>query len=139
MGRPINYNSYVAKYRAEASKHEMYSPMYSKTQFEGMYKAMQNSLKERGMNTTNIAYRIVQKQSYEVSYNQARALAHAREALGMPKLKLSEIRALGRDRALDWGQVKAKYKEYKGMIDAGEGMGFLTAQAMINNFIFGSK
>ena len=139
MGRPINYDSYVAKYRAEAAKHEMYSPMYTKAQFLGAYKGMQNSLKERGMNTTNIASRLVQKQSYEVSYNQARALAHAREALGMPKLKISQIRALGRDRALDWGQVKAKYREFKGMIDAGEGMGFLTAQAMINNFIFGSK
>lgn len=139
MGRPISYNTYVAKYRAESAKHEMYSPMMSEGQYTRMYKAMQLSLKEKSMNTTNIASRIVQKQSYEVSYNQARALAHAREALGMPKLKLSEIRALGRDAALDWNQVKVKYKEFKSMIDAGEGMGFLTAQAMINNFIFGSK
>lgn len=139
MGRPISYDSYVAKYKAEAAKHEMYTSMYTKTQFLGAYKGMQNSLKERGMNVTNIASRLVQKQSYEISYNQARALAHAREALGMPKLKLSEIRALGKDAALDWKQVSAKYKEYKGMIEAGEGMGFLTAQAMVNNFIFGSK
>ena len=138
MGRPINYNSYVSKYRTEAAKHEMYSPMLSERQYMATYKAMQNSLKEQGMNTTNIAYRLVQKQSYEVSYNEARALAHAREALGMPKLKISEIRALGKEDALDWKQVKVRYKEYKSMIDAGEGMGFLTAQAMINRFIFGS-
>ena len=143
-GRPISYEAYVAKYRAEEEKlklenRKMYAPMYTEAKFLGAYKGMQNSLKERGMNTTNIPARLVRKQTYEVSYNEARALAHAREVLGMPKLKLKEIIALGREAALDdWDQVKAKYKEFKGMIDAGEGMGFLTAQAMINHFIFGS-
>lgn len=137
-GRPISYEAYVAKYRAEEEKHEMYSPMYTEKQFLGAYKGLQNSLKERGMNTTNIPSRLVRKQAYELSYDQAREFARVREVLGMEKLKLSEVRALKRKDVLDWDLVKAKYNEYKGMINAGEGMGFLTAKAMVSHFIFGS-
>lgn len=117
MGRPISYDAYVRQYYAEASKHEMWAPMFDEETFESVYEGMVNTLKERGMRVQNITRSIIQKQAYEISFKQAKSLQTARKNLGMEKITLREIRSLGKADALDWAEVKARYQEYKDAVE----------------------
>lgn len=117
MGRPISYDAYVRDYYAEAAKHEMWAPMFDQETFEAVYEGMANALRAKGLRVQNITRSMIQKQAYEMSFKQAKALQTARKNLGMDRVTLRQIRMMGKADAVDWAQVKARYQEYKDAVE----------------------
>ena len=135
MGRKISYEAYVREYKREEAKHEMYSPMFNKDTFEAVYEGMANSMREKGQRVQNITRNIIQRQSYQLSYKQAKAFKQAREALDMESKSIKEIRQMDKSDAIDWAAIKKAYHDYKEETASGA----LDAKRYISQVIFGSE
>ena len=133
MGRPISYDAYVREYTKEAAKHDMYAPMFDETTFEAVYEGMANSMRDQGLRVQNVTRTIVQKQSYELSYKQARAFKKARENLGMEGATIKSIRQMSKSEAVDWATVKNMYRDYKELVGA------VNAKELVAQVVFGSE
>lgn len=113
MESRMNYERYVEEYNKQAAKHKMYAPMFNKETFEAAYRGMSNSMKAEGKRPLNITRKIVQRQAYELSYKQALSFSRARKNMGMEPMSVTQIRLLGKEKALDWDQVRSIYHAVK--------------------------
>ena len=113
-----NYESYKEAYRKKQNMLlkkglSMYDKMYSKSEFEAVYEATRNDLKDmvkKGERKVigNVTQTMVTEQTYEYTQRQGKALAEYAKATGQ-KLTQQEIRA-GK---LDWSMLEDKQQELK--------------------------
>lgn len=113
-----NYDSYKAAYRKQQNKLTskglaMYDRMYTKSEFEAVYEATRNDLKElvrKGKRKVigNVTQTIVTEQAYEYSQKQGKALAQYAKETGQ-KLTQQQIRA----GQIDWSMLEDRQYELK--------------------------
>ena len=113
-----NYNSYKNAYRKKqniltAKGLTMYDSMLTKSEFEAVYEATRNQLKDevaKGKRKVigNVTQTIVTNQSYEYSQKQGKALAEYAKETGQ-KLTQSQIRA----GLIDWAPLEARQAELR--------------------------
>ena len=113
-----NYESYKKAYRKKQNTLtrkglQMYDSMLTKSEFEAVYEATRNDLKEmvrKGERKVigNVTQTIVTEQSYEYSQKQGKALAEYAKATGQ-NLTQQQIRA----GQLDWSMLEDKQMELK--------------------------
>lgn len=113
-----NYESYKAAYRKKQNSLtkkglQMYDSMLTKSEFEAVYEATRNDLKDmvkKGERKVvgNVTQTIVTEQTYEYTQKQGKALAEYAKATGQ-ELTQQQIRA----GQLDWTKLEAKQAELK--------------------------
>ena len=118
MSSRANYESYKAAYRKKqnmltAKGLQMYDSMLTKREFETIYEATRNDLKQlvkEGKRKVigNVTQTIVTEQTYEYSQAQGKALAEYAKATGQ-NLTQQQIRA----GQIDWSMLEDKRRELK--------------------------
>lgn len=118
MSSRANYESYKAAYRKKqnmltAKGLQMYDSMLTKHEFETVYEATRNDLKQlvkEGKRKVigNVTQTIVTEQTYEYSQAQGKALAEYAKATGQ-NLTQQQIRA----GQIDWSMLEDKRRELK--------------------------
>ena len=120
MSSRANYESYKAAYRKKqnmltAKGLQMYDSMLTKREFETIYEATRNDLKQlvkEGKRKVigNVTQTIVTEQTYEYSQAQGKALAEYAKATGQ-NLTQQQIRA----GQIDWSMLEDKRRELKNL------------------------
>lgn len=134
-----NYESYKAAYRKKQNVLtrkglQMYDSMLTKSEFEAVYEATRNDLKEmvkKGERKVigNVTQTIVTEQTYEYTQKQGKALAEYAKATGQ-NLTQQQIRA----GQLDWSMLEDRQIELKQMgLSKGE------VRTIIGQEYFGSE
>lgn len=134
-----NYESYKAAYRKKQNALtrkglEMYDTMLTKSEFEAVYEATRNDLKEmvkKGDRKVigNVTQTIVTEQTYEYTQKQGKALAEYAKATGQ-NLTQQQIRA----GQLDWSMLEDRQIELRQM-----GLSKAEVRTMIGQEYFGSE
>lgn len=134
-----NYESYKNAYNKKRNMLtrkglQMYDSMLTKSEFEAVYEATRNDLKElvkKGERKVvgNVTQTIVSEQTYEYSQKQGKALAEYAKATGQD-LTQQQIRA----GQLDWSMLKDKQIELKQM-----GLSSKEVSETIGQLYFGSE
>lgn len=134
-----NYESYKAAYRKKQNALtrkglQMYDSMLTKSEFEAVYEATRNDLKEmvkKGERKVigNVTQTIVTEQTYEYTQKQGKALAEYAKATGQ-NLTQQQIRA----GQLDWSMLEDRQIELKQM-----GLSKSEIRTIIGQEYFGSE
>ena len=134
-----NYESYKAAYRKKQNALtrkglQMYDTMLTKSEFEAVYEATRNDLKEmvkKGDRKVigNVTQTIVTEQTYEYTQKQGKALAEYAKATGQ-NLTQQQIRA----GQLDWTMLEDRQIELRQM-----GLSKAEVRTMIGQEYFGSE
>lgn len=134
-----NYESYKAAYRKKQNALtrkglQMYDTMLTKSEFEAVYEATRNDLKEmvkKGDRKVigNVTQTIVTEQTYEYSQRQGKALAEYAKATGQ-NLTQQQIRA----GQLDWSMLEDKQIELRQL-----GLSKSEVREAIGQLYFGSE
>lgn len=134
-----NYESYKAAYRKKQNALtrkglQMYDSMLTKSEFEAVYEATRNDLKEmvkKGERKVigNVTQTIVTEQTYEYTQKQGKALAEYAKATGQ-NLTQQQIRA----GQLDWSMLEDRQIELKQM-----GLSKAEVRTIIGQEYFGSE
>ena len=134
-----NYESYKKAYRKKQNMLtrkglSMYDSMLTKSEFEAVYEATRNDLKEmvkKGERKVigNVTQTIVTEQTYEYTQRQGKALAEYAKASGQ-NLTQQQIRA----GQLDWSILEDKQIELKNL-----GLSKAEIREAIGQLYFGSE
>lgn len=134
-----NYESYKAAYMKKqnmlTSKGlQMYDSMLTKSEFEAVYEATRNDLKQlvksgKRKVIGNVTQTIVTEQTYEYTQKQGKALAEYAKATGQ-NLTQQQIRA----GQIDWSMLEDKQNELKQM-----GLSGKEINETIGQLYFGSE
>ena len=134
-----NYESYKNAYNKKrnmltAKGLQMYDSMLTKSEFEAVYEATRNDLKQlvkegKRKVVGNVTQTIVSEQTYEYSQRQGKALQTYAKATGQ-KLTQQQIRA----GELDWSMLEDKQLELKQL-----GLSSKEISETIGQLYFGSE
>lgn len=134
-----NYESYKNAYRKKQNMLtrkglQMYDKMLTKSEFEAVYEATRNDLKQlvksgKRKVIGNVTQTIVTEQTYEYSQKQGKALAEYAKATGQ-NLTQQQIRA----GQIDWSMLEDKQNELKRM-----GLSGKEINETIGQLYFGSE
>ena len=134
-----NYESYKNAYRKKQNMLtkkglQMYDSMLTKSEFEAVYEATRNDLKQlvksgKRKVVGNVTQTIVTEQTYEYSQRQGKALAEYAKATGQ-NLTQQQIRA----GQIDWTMLEDKQIELKNL-----GLSNKEVREAIGQLYFGSE
>ena len=134
-----NYESYKNAYRKKQNMLtrkglQMYDTMLTKSEFEAVYEATRNDLKQlvksgKRKVIGNVTQTIVTEQTYEYTQKQGKALAEYAKATGQ-NLTQQQIRA----GQIDWSMLEDKQNELKRM-----GLSGKEINETIGQLYFGSE